>query len=355
VDRAGPRALRVRARGLLRGFVRLRALVRVRALVPLRTSAVLRTLALLGCLAASVGSVRAQTTDMALGAAAVAPAVRSRYPDHAVRVGGAELHYVEAGKGAPIVLVHGALGDYRIWDEQIAALSRRYRVVAYSRRDHYPNPWPDDGVSYTLAIHAADLAGLIAALRLGPAHVVAHSAGGAIAAEVALEHPELVRSLVLVEPGLTGLVAGEPASVAFNRTAAAARDTFVAAIARGDTGSALRVLLDAVRGPGAYDGLSPALRRVLFDNVGTVFAAARGRIGHVATCDELRGLGVPVLLVGGDRSPALYGAILDAAGRCFGDARRVTVPGASHGLIWERPQDFWRATLGFLDRVRTPR
>ncbi|HET7601266.1 MAG TPA: alpha/beta hydrolase, partial [Gemmatimonadales bacterium] len=243
----------------------------------------------------------------------VAPAARSRYADHAIRAGGAELHYVEAGRGPPVVLVHGALADYRVWDRQIAALARRYRVVAYSRRDHSPNPWPDDGVSYTLAIHAGDLAALITALRLGPVHLVAHSAGGAIAVQTALERPELIRSLVLVEPGLTGLVGGVPASVAFSRGAAAARDSFGASLAAADTASALRVFLDAVRGPGAYEGLSPELRRVMFDNVGTLEAGAHGRAGHAATCEELRGLRAPVLLVGGDRSPALYGAILDAA------------------------------------------
>ena len=53
---------------------------------------------------------------------------------------GAEVSYVESGRGDPVVLVHGGLQDYRLWKDHIAAFAKHYRVIAYSGRNHFPNP-----------------------------------------------------------------------------------------------------------------------------------------------------------------------------------------------------------------------
>src|SRR6185436_15433353 len=54
-------------------------------------------------------------------------------------VNGTELAYVETGRGAPVILVHGGLQDYRLWRRHLDVLGQRYRVIAYSRRNHFPN------------------------------------------------------------------------------------------------------------------------------------------------------------------------------------------------------------------------
>src|SRR5690606_23386351 len=95
--------------------------------------------------------------------------VRQRRPAHFIRrrgmpgiqANGSVFEYRESGSGTPVVFVHGAVNDHRTWEGQIDSFSRRYRVVAYSRRFHYPNPWPGDDVSYSLSLHADDLAALI--------------------------------------------------------------------------------------------------------------------------------------------------------------------------------------------------
>lgn len=114
-------------------------------------------------------------------------------------VNGVELHYVERGQGEPLILLHGGQGDYRAWQPQMQALSPRYRVISYSRRYHYPNENPLTR-EYSALIDAADLAGLIAELKLGPVHLVGTSYGAFTALALAVERPELVRSLVLAEP-----------------------------------------------------------------------------------------------------------------------------------------------------------
>ena len=63
----------------------------------------------------------------------------------AIVVNVAQLAYIEAGRGAPLVFVHGSLEDLRIWRRQVELFSADYRVIAYSRRYHHPNAAPGDG------------------------------------------------------------------------------------------------------------------------------------------------------------------------------------------------------------------
>jgi hypothetical protein len=81
------------------------------------------------------------------------------------------LHYIECGEGVSVVLVHGTLGDYRSWIGQMQLFSQNYKVLSYSRRYHYPNPWPNDASDFTVNIHAEDLAAFIQSLDLGKVHM----------------------------------------------------------------------------------------------------------------------------------------------------------------------------------------
>ena len=117
-----------------------------------------------------------------------------------VRANGVELHYIEQGQGEPLILLHGGQGDYRAWQPQMQGLAPRYRVISYSRRYHYPNDNPLTASNHSARIDAADLAGLIAELKLGPVHLVGTSFGALTALTLAAERPDLVRSLVLAEP-----------------------------------------------------------------------------------------------------------------------------------------------------------
>src|SRR5258708_17997420 len=128
-----------------------------------------------------------------------------------VSVNDAKLAYVERGQGDPVVLVHGGLQDYRMWLPHLARFAERYRVIAYSRRNHYPDAVSAEGVSDTAAdVHAQDLAALIRGLGLSRAHVAAHSAGAYAALFFASRHPQLVRTLAINEPPAGELLMSAP-------------------------------------------------------------------------------------------------------------------------------------------------
>ncbi|GAB7522516.1 alpha/beta fold hydrolase [Paraburkholderia sp. 2C] len=135
-------------------------------------------------------------------------------PDKTALVNGTSLAYAEAGSGPTVVFVHGAWADTRAWATQRDAISTRYRFVAYSMRYHRPNPLPPDQLQkdnqYSVATHATDLAAFIKSLNVGPVHVVAHSYGGQVAAQLAVEHPELVKTLMLEEPSIYTVLDGSP-------------------------------------------------------------------------------------------------------------------------------------------------
>jgi pimeloyl-ACP methyl ester carboxylesterase len=120
-----------------------------------------------------------------------------------VRLNGVDLHYLEAGTGDPLVLVHGAgPTDYRTWTPVVDRLAERYRVIAPSLRYHCPNEWVGDGLDYALETHVRDIAALITILDLAPAHIAGSSVGANIALELARDFPHLLRTMILGEPDL---------------------------------------------------------------------------------------------------------------------------------------------------------
>lgn len=113
-----------------------------------------------------------------------------------VSVNGLRMYYELTGDGPPLVLIAGLGLDVSECGQLIDALVGRYRVLAFDNRGAGQTDKPDE--PYTVAQMADDTAGLMRALGIERAHVVGMSLGGRIALELALVHPLVVRSLVLV-------------------------------------------------------------------------------------------------------------------------------------------------------------
>lgn len=108
---------------------------------------------------------------------------------------GLDLYYERAGSGAPLVLLHGALGTIEsCFAELRPKLERSFDVVAVELEGHGRTPAPDRPLSY--AQMSADVGALMHRLDIAPAHIVGYSMGGAVAMELALTRPGLVDRLV---------------------------------------------------------------------------------------------------------------------------------------------------------------
>jgi pimeloyl-ACP methyl ester carboxylesterase len=91
---------------------------------------------------------------------------------------GVDLHYEEAGSGTPLVFVHEFAGDHRSWEPQMRFFARRYRCVAFNARGYPPSGVPHEPAAYSQDRATDDVAAVIGALGLAPAHVVGLSMGG---------------------------------------------------------------------------------------------------------------------------------------------------------------------------------
>jgi pimeloyl-ACP methyl ester carboxylesterase len=265
-----------------------------------------------------------------------------------IRVNNVDLAYVEEGAGEAVVFVHGFTGDWRSWEALRPFISKRFRYVSLSRRYHYPNTAIDDPAKYTLVQHVEDLAAFVRALDVGKVHLVGNSGGARIVAYAALKYPELVRSMVIGDPGL---ISSEAAAASEARTAAQNNSAAViAAMNAGEVQQAMRLHYDAIAGEhGAWDKLPRERQRQRLDNAHTVIPTLSGVRALPVTCEELGALGVPTLVTTGERSPANFRYGNEALLKCLPRTTAIAViPRGHHEWYAMNPEASAKAILSFL-------
>jgi non-heme chloroperoxidase len=264
----------------------------------------------------------------------------------AIAAEGMSFAYVDLGSGPPVVLVHGSISDYREWSTQIEALAKHHRVIAYSRRYHWPNSPPVKDADATVARQAEDLAAMIKSLRLAPANTVGHSYGGTTALFLALQHPELVRSLVLLEPPVPGALVGTPENEMVVKEGQGVRDEMKQAFASGDAERVVRTYL-ALVAPGEFDHASPEIRNMYLANVQAFqldFTSPRPAL----TCEDLQRIAAPTLVLTGGRSPMGLQQTAMGVARCLKGGNILKLPQATHHMQLDSRQEVNDAVLAFL-------
>ena len=275
-------------------------------------------------------------------------------PLHAVRVNGTSLAYRLVGdSGTPVVFVHGSLGDLGVWDAQLGAFAGTHRVLVYSRRYHPPNPPLNDDQVYSPMLHAEDLAALLLQLELAPAHIVGSSYGAYTALVLALEHPELVRSVVLGEPPVMPLLTRTPEGDVIRRAYyAATLDPARAAFARGDSVAGMRAFVDGVSGRrGHFDRLPTAARADVLAHsfeMRREMLASREQYFPPLPCADLGRLHTPVLLLSAAGSARRLHIITEELGRCLRNDTTIAVRNADHLMHSTNAPYYNQVVLRFL-------
>lgn len=267
-----------------------------------------------------------------------------------MKVNGVKLAYVEEGSGPTVLFVHGASGDWRGWDDVRPYFSPQFRYVSMSRRYHHPNAWADDGRNYTIEQHAEDIAGFIRAMNVGKVHLVGNSYSGRLAGQVALKYPELLRSVVLGEPGLAAPASaeGKAAVEAFvkdmTRSSASAQS--------GDQRQSAVLLANAILGDPDGFGKWPAARRQAWlDNAMTMAPMFRAPPPPSVSCEQLGKLKVPVLAVRGEKTRANYRFGHEALMACLPpSSEQAIVPGGAHIWMIDSPSSAAAAIIPFVSR-----
>ncbi|MEJ0016800.1 MAG: alpha/beta hydrolase [Acetobacteraceae bacterium] len=261
-------------------------------------------------------------------------------------VNGYDMSYIDLGEGPALVCLHGSLGDFRVWSSVLGPLSRRHRVIVPSLRHFFPEHWDGSGGSYTIAQHIADAIGFIEALAIGPVHLMGHSRGGHIAFRVAQQRPDLLRRLVLAEPGgdLDASLAPPDLAHPPMRTAGAAAAERIAA---GDVDGGLAGFIDALEGKGAWRALPGHERQQLRDNAMTLLGQINEQRRPYSRADA-EGIRVPTLFVGGERTPGLLAVMLRALAAHVPGAQVAIIPKTTHFMFGQDPVGYCAAVLPFL-------
>ncbi|HKH11408.1 MAG TPA: alpha/beta fold hydrolase [Rubrobacter sp.] len=235
-----------------------------------------------------------------------------------VLVSGQPVRYEVAGRGDPVVLVHGLSGSTRWWARNVPDLARHHRVYLVNLPGF--GTFRPSGRRFVLAEAASWLLAWMEAVGLEGAHMVGHSMGGYLCLKIAARRPGVVRRLVLVDPagmppGRTMLGHLGPLLLATRY----ARPTFLPVLVR-----------DAI-----YAG--PL----------TLFRTARDLLAEDVRGDLSR-VGMPTLLVWGDRDPLIPPSIGDLMRAEIPDCRLLVIEGAGHNPMFDRPEAFNAALLAFL-------
>ena len=254
-------------------------------------------------------------------------------------VAGIRVGFEQAGDGPPLVLVHGALSDSRVWRGQLDALSDGFTVVAWDAPGCGQSEDPSE--SFRLPEYADALAGLIAALGLGQANVLGHSFGGALALELALRHPATVATLILVG-GYAGWAGSLPASEVKRRLAFAI-----------DTADRLPGHFEPESMSGLFSKqLPPEARATLRTTMAESRPVAARSMAYALAEADLRdgisSLRVPTLLVYGsadERSPL---TVADDLQRRIPMSSLVVLPELGHECYLEDPDRFNAEVRDFL-------
>jgi len=253
-----------------------------------------------------------------------------------------ELEYEERGTGDAVVLIHGGVyaGSFAALLNE-AALTARYRLIRFHRAGYAGS----DRIDGPLGVdrQAAHCLSLMRRLGVGSAHVVGHSSGGNIALQVALDRPDAVRSLTLLEPALlavpTGAFAGEAMRLYRDGQPASAVDVWMRGVAGPEYRSAFERLA-----PGSFAG-AVADADAFF---GQELPAVRD---WVFSAEDARKVKQPVLLVLGGRS-AEIGPAFGARHRLLLDwlpaADPYVLPGATHLMHVQNPGDLATRLARFL-------
>jgi 3-oxoadipate enol-lactonase len=254
-----------------------------------------------------------------------------------------DLYWEEAGAGPPVVLVHEAVGDSRMWDPQWETFPRSHRTVRFDQRGYGRSPLEPGTIS-----HARDLLDLMDEVGLERASLVGGSLGGRVALEVAVAQPDRVEKLVLLNPGLPGHDWSQDVQAGWTEEEAA--------LERGDLDAAVEVNLRMwFDGPGrSADEVDPVLRarvgelqRRAFEVQLPVGDDVREEPLVPDLTDRLGDVQAPTLVVIGDDDAPDIHAIGDRLVREIPDVRRASMPGA-HVASLEHPDVFDRIVLDFL-------
>ncbi|MFW0754383.1 alpha/beta fold hydrolase [Pseudomonas sp. H11T01] len=255
---------------------------------------------------------------------------------------GCTLHYEEYGHGEPVLLLHGLGSSALDWEDQIPVLAARYRVIVPDARGHGRSDKPRE--RYSIAGFSADVIALIEYLNLGPAHVIGLSMGGMIGFQLAVDQPQMLKSLCIVNSApQVKLQTPDEYWQWFKRW------------------SLMRVVSMSAIGTALGAKLFPKPEQAALRSKIAQRWAKNDKRAYLASFDAIIGWGVqerlsrvtcPTLIVSADRDYTPV-ALKEAYVKLLPNARLVVIADSRHATPLDQPERFNQTLLEFLTAVDT--
>jgi len=268
-------------------------------------------------------------------------------------VNGIRLHYLVAGKGDPVVLLHGFAETSHMWVPLIAKLSEKHTVIAPDLRGFGQSSAPSDG--YTKASMAQDIHALIESLKLERIRLVGHDIGLMVAYAYAAQYPHEVDRLVLMEAFLPGV--GDWNNVFL------LRDLWHFHF-YGKTPLALVTGRERIYLEHFWNDFAADPKKSVSESDRELYAKAYAEPGHMAAgmevfrafkkdAEDFAGfartkLAMPMLVLSGEKAGGMF--LIEQGKMVASDVEGVLVKGAGHWLMEEAPDVVVPKLVEFLNR-----
>src|SRR5262245_43361459 len=239
--------------------------------------------------------------------------------------GGGTLTYDEYGSGPRVVLVHGSPGTARGWQRAAGRLAERFRVIAPNLPGYGGSSSNPEGGGST---YGADALGALAAECGVPRVLAGYSYGGVVALRAALRGAVQPAALALIEPVAVPMLDALGEADAYAR-AHAVFDGYAARVEAGDR-EAVRTMVEFWFGAGSFEQMPGPPRSFLVDQAPANARDVRATLDDRYSIEGLRRLSMPVLVVLGDRSPAVMAAICEGIASAVARGQLVRLEGANH-------------------------
>lgn len=254
---------------------------------------------------------------------------------------GFKIHYVEEGQGTPVVFAHGFVMDHTMFAAQFEDLPEEFRCIAWDMRGHGasdcpPGPWRMQDL-------VDDLVAFIEGTEVFPCHLVGMSIGGMMAVRVALQRPELVRSLVMIDSSAD---VEDPEKVpqyqAFAQVIAAEGVSDDLSEATTPLFYAAKFMASDPEAIAIHKRRSQGMPRAVF------VEGLHALIERDSVVDRLGEIRCPVLAIHGEQDVAIPMEQAEKVASGVRNGRLVRVPEAGHTTPMEAPDDVNRALAEFL-------
>jgi len=260
-------------------------------------------------------------------------------------VNGTRLYYEVAGKGDPIVLIHGNGGDCRHWDDQFEVFAKSHKVIRYDVRGYGKSAVPVQGGSYG---DHEDLKALLGYLGISKAHIAGFSMGSEIAVNFVLAYPEMSSSLIPVGPWVSGYTSpaadeiwddlGKVSSIVKESGTRAAAEYWInAPIFNAQTMSSMvkRRITEIAYDYSFWHWINEADRRYL----------------DPPALQQLDWISLPTLIITAEYDVEACREVADLLERTIPNARKIDIVDATHYMFMEKPAEFNKIVLDFLANI----